>query len=254
MMTTHDICNERLIDLSKMVINGVITQKLDHLATIYINNKFYFNVYRRYNSPYNIVIEDKNSDIYLHQDHTIRTSLKTVLCIDDYLTSNIYTLSATSYKHNGPVPSMDKDIADMRWTEFQGNYHAAVINFGGIFNDEPMIGGYSYWDDAPSTPINQMIPSILTPPMAPSRLSNVDVNAANILVSLTIPAQGNMFKMSESDGPTLSMRFADIKKRQEDLNSKMDETDDESDSEYEDEDDEKNYIVLRNGTMIPKVK
>jgi hypothetical protein len=256
MMTTHEIRNQRLMDLSKMVINGSITQKLDHLATIYINNNFYFSVYRRYNSPYNIVIEDKNDDIYLHQDHTIRTSLKTVLCLDDYLTSKIYTLSATSYKHNGPVPSMDRDIADMRWTELQGNYHAVVINFGGIFYDELTMD--NYWENVPSTPIEQIIPPSLTPPAAPTRPINDDANVANILLTLNIPAQDNIFKMSESDGPTLSMRFADIKKRVPVCYCEMDDSDDESYDEYEDEDededDEKNYIVLRNGIMIPKIK
>jgi hypothetical protein len=245
MMITHDIRSQRLIDLSKMVINDTITHKLDHLATIYINKNFYFSVYRRYNSPYNIVIEDKNSDIYLHQDHTIRTSLKTVLCLDDYLTSKIYTLDATSYKHSGPVPSMDKDVADMRWTELQGNYHAAVINFGSIFYDDLMMN--DYWENAPSTPVAQMIPPILTPPAAPARPNMNDTNVANILLTLNIPVQDNTFKMSESDEPTLSMRFADIKKRLQDYEM------DSSDDEYEDEDDDSNYMVLRNGTMIPKL-
>ena len=52
--------------------------------------------------------------------------------------------------------------------------------------------------------------------------------------------------MSESDGPTLSMRFADIKKRNEHISCycQMDSDDD--------TDDENNYTVLRSGTQIPK--
>jgi hypothetical protein len=253
MMSAYEIRNERLADLSKMVINGTITQKLDHIASIYINNEFYFSVYRRYNSPYNIVIEDKNYDIYLHQDHTIRTSLKTVLCLQDYQASNVYTWNATSYKHSGPIPSMDKDIADMRWSEMQSNYHATVINFGGIFNDYPMM---NYEDEMveeniPSTPIDQIIQPSLTPPNAPSHpIKPDDDNAAKILVTLSIPPQPVEFKMSESDGPTLSMRFADIKKRVPVCYCEMHGSDDD---ESEDEEiDEANYIVLRNGTMIPK--
>lgn len=267
MMSATDIRNERLAQLSQMIVNGQVTSKLDNIATIHINSRFYFNVFRRYNSPYNIVIEDYNGDIYLHQDHTIRTSLKTVLCLQDYQVSNIYTWNATSFKHNGPVPSTDKDIADMRWSEIQAQYQAVSVNFGGIFYEEPLLPNPTYdmqEDDIvpPSTPIAQMIPPVLATPLAPSQptLNTEDNQAANILVTLTIPKADGTFKMSESDGPTLSMRFADILKRQPVCYCEMHESDDESydetDSEYEDEDedDEKNYIVLRNGTMIPKVK
>lgn len=267
MMSAFDIRNERLTELSQMVVNGQVTSKLDSIATIHINSRFYFNVFRRYNSPYNIVIEDYNGDIYLHQDHTIRTSLKTVLCLQDYQSSNIYTWNATSFKHNGPVPSIDKDLADMRWSEIQAQYQAVSINFGGIFYGEPLLPNptenMEEEDIAPpSTPIAQMIPPILPTPLAPSRptLNTEDNQAANILFTLSIPKMDNTFKMSESDGPTLSMRFADILKRQPVCYCEMHESDDESeydtdDSEYEDEDlDENNYIVLRNGTMIPKAK
>jgi hypothetical protein len=55
--------------------------------------------------------------------------------------------------------------------------------------------------------------------------------------------------VSSVDGPTLSMRFADIKKRKQDEHiscyCQMN-TDDDSD------DDENNYTILRSGTHIPK--
>ena len=64
------------------------------------------------------------------------------------------------------------------------------------------------------------------------------------------------FAMSESDGPTLSMRFADVKKRSQDCKyiscyCQMD-SDDEDDEDTYDEADENNYTVLRSGTQIPK--
>jgi hypothetical protein len=45
----------------------------------------------------------------------------------------MYTIGATSYKHNGPVPSLFPDIADMRWTEIHGKYQTISVNFGGVF-------------------------------------------------------------------------------------------------------------------------
>jgi len=47
----------------------------------------------------------------------------------------MYTISATSYKHNGPVPSLFPDIADMRWTEIHGKYQTVSVNFGGVFEE-----------------------------------------------------------------------------------------------------------------------
>lgn len=267
MMSNYQDRNERLNQLSQMIINGEIIHKLDYIATININGRHYFNVFRRYNSPYNIVIEDNNSDIYLHQDYTIRKSLQTILCLSDYDASNIYTWNATSFKHNGPVPSVNKDIADMRWSDIHEKFQALSVNFGGIFYQEPFLSTtpivsippvYTPPEDdemaPPSTPKNQTIRSNLTCPPAPSRpdFNSDDNQAATILLTLNIPENDGTFNMSESDGSTLSMRFADILKRQPVCYCEM-HSDNGSDNESDNEAiDETNYIVLRNGTMIPK--
>lgn len=234
------IPSQHLVQLSQMVINGEITHKIDQIATIYINGRHYFNVFRRYNSPYNIVIEDMNGDIYLHQDHTVRTSMKTVLCLPDYEAGNIYTLNTTSYKHNGPPPSTDWDIADMRWSEIQAKYHAVSVNFGGIFYNidyNPPIQN-DVMDDVPSTPRDQMIPPPQTP-NAPERpkVTKEDKEAANILLTLCIPRTTDAFHISESDRPTLSMRFADVarRKRVPICYCEMDSDDDHNDN-YEEDD------------------
>lgn len=251
MMSSLQIRNERLNQLSQMVVDGQVVHKLDLIATIYINSRQYFTVFRRYNSPYNIVIEDANLDIYLHQDYTVRKSLKTVLVLPDYEASNIYTWNATSYKHNGPIPSIDKDIADMTWTEIHAKYHAISVNFGGIFyNIDYNIGipPLDVKEEIPSTPRDQMIPSDREVPGAPERpIKSEDKAAAHTLLTLSIPKFDGEFKMSETDGPTLSMRFTDIMNRQANPRMCYCQMDDESD-----EDDESNYTILRSGTMIPK--
>lgn len=249
MMSAFEIRNERYAQLSQMVIDGHITHKLDNIATIYINNRFYFSVFRRYNSPYNIVVEDYNGDIYLHQDHTIRTSLKSVLCLPDFESGNIYTLNATSYKHNGPVPCTDRDLADMRWSEIHGQYHAITVNFGGIFNNELIHNLKEESEVPPSTPRSQMISSVRECPFAPQRPTQEVIDAATTLLSISIPHR-DMVVMSETDGPTLSMRFTDIAKRNRVTVCYCDMDDDSDDY---DSDDESNYTVLRSGSMIPKV-
>ena len=280
--------NDRLNELSQIIIDGVITYKLDHIATVFINDRHYFNVFRRYNSVYNIVVEDNNTDIYLHQDYTVRKSLQSIMCLSDYDTANINTWGATSYKHNGPVPSMSVDIADMRWTEIHSNYQAVSVNFGGLFDDLPALVPLHVADpalvplhvaDPPFTPIAQIYSAPSEPPATPVRphmtqsIRYVDVKteveteakakakaeieakakteAVNTLLSLNIPAKLQFPMMSESDGPSLSMRFADTKKRKrqsEDHHSCYCYMDDDE----EGEDDKNNYTSLRSGTQIPK--
>ena len=130
-----DIRNQKLMSLAQMSINGQVTHKLDQIASVYINEQPYFNVFRRYNSPYNIVIEDYTGDIYLRKNNTVRKSLKSVLCLSRYASNNIYTIAAASFKHNGPVPYDADMIPDMRWTEIQGEYQAITVTFGGILDD-----------------------------------------------------------------------------------------------------------------------
>ena len=130
-----DIRNQKLMSLAQMSINGQVTHKLDQIASVYINEQPYFNVFRRYNSPYNIVIEDYTGDIYLRKDKTVRKSLKSILCLHSDEINNMYTIAATSFKHNGPVPYDADMIPDMRWTEVQGEYQAITVTFGGILDD-----------------------------------------------------------------------------------------------------------------------
>jgi hypothetical protein len=261
-MSSIDIRSVRLHDLAKMVVNGVVTTKLDHIATISINGRWYFNVYRRYNSPYNIVIEDRNLDMYLHGDYTVRQSLGAILCLPSWEASNIYTWAATSYMHNGPVPSMPCDIADMNWTEIQERYQAVNVNFGGIFHSLQDVLPQVQEDvdedikdeDTPSTPRSQMIQTPTDPPGAPERPpSRETVEAAHTLLLLSIPRVDDPWEEREDDGPTLSMRFADIqsrkRKREPVCYCEMHSDEDESDEETVDTN---NYTILRNGTMIPK--
>jgi len=257
MMSSADIRTARLHDLSKMVVNGQVTSKLDHIAAISINGSWYFNVYRRYNSPYNIVIEDKNFDIYLHGDYTVRQSLGTILCLPPWEASNIYTWNAISYMHNGPPPSLSMDIADMSWTEIQDRYQAVNVNFGGIFHYLPPVHEVVEEDikeeDTLSTPRSQMIQTPTDPPGAPERPpSRETVEAAHALLLLSIPRPDDAWEEREDDGPTLSMRFADIqsrKRKREPVCYCEMHSDDESDDETVDMN---NFTILRNGTMIPK--
>ncbi len=175
----------QLKELSQMVICGQITYKLDHIASIYINNRYYFNVFRRYNSPYNIIIKDNNNDIYLHQDYTIRSSLKNILCLPEYMSNSIYSLNVTSYKHNGEAPRLSTDISDLRWTDIHAKYAAVVINFGGIFNV-----------------YEHNIPSDITSNVYEHHLESEENSTAQILITLSVPTENNQSKLNNTDDST----------------------------------------------------
>lgn len=241
--------NSRLMSLAQTLVDNKITYKLDLIANIQINGLHYFSVFRRYNSVYEIVIEDMRGDVYCHKDYTIRKSLETILCISSHEADNMYTMNAVSYKHNSPISNMTNDIADMRWSEMQKMYYGLNVNFGGILCD------FQYSYNNYNMNVNQTCNDVYQSPLPPHLLnpeleselnpelcSEQDINAANTLLTISIT--------DETPRPTLSMLFTDLnrkRKREEICYCRMnsDEDDDVSDQNM-------NYTVLRNGTRIPK--
>ena len=236
---------DRISQLSQMIVGGQVMYKFDHIAVIYIDGKHYFNVYRRYNSPYNIVVEDYNLDVHLHQDHTMRTSLKTVLCLSNETSTNMYMCCADSFKHNGPVLT---DILDMRWTEIQAQFQAVNVHLSGVF-ESPKEDNFYTMFLTPSTPMNQTINPLTEPPplMRHSQPSPV-----------IIPELPEEPIADPSDHPSMSLKYIDVKSGKGDSCHRgcycvYDDSDDEeyelSEEESEEED---NYMLLRSGTIVNK--
>jgi len=238
-----------------MVVNGEHTYKLDHITTINIDGRHYFTVFRRFNSPYNIVVEDYNGDFYLFQNDTVRRTLAAILCLSESEEYYLATQAAFSFKHNGPAPNMAYDPLDMHWIELQERFEAVNINLYpfGSYNDSYRADDIKE-EDTPSTPRSQMIQTPTDPPGAPERPpSRETLEAAHTLLMLSIPRVDDAWEEREDDGPTLSMRFADIqsrkRKREPVCYCEMHADDEESDDETVDMN---NFTILRNGTMIPK--
>jgi hypothetical protein len=112
--------------------NGHVTRKLDFLGTICVYGQHYFNVWRRYNNVYEIVIEDFAGDFHFHKDYTIRESIQKVLCLSDEQIHGLYTIDAISFKHRADV---SEDVTSMRWTEIEHRWYALDLNVGGIHRD-----------------------------------------------------------------------------------------------------------------------
>ena len=117
---------------SEIVVNGRITRKLDFLGTVSIYSWQYFNVWRRYNNPYEIVLEDQNGDFYFHHDCTVRQSLQRILCLTNEQMKNIMTLEVIPFKTQSVVY---QNVVNVRWTEIQQRWCGASINLGGILEE-----------------------------------------------------------------------------------------------------------------------
>lgn len=251
--------NQRLAELAAMVVNGEQTYKLDHIATVHIDERFYFTVFRRYNSPYNIIVEDYNADFYLFQNERIRQTLANILCLSEAEEHQLTPQSVFSFKHNGPAP-LGTDVLDMGWVELQERFEAVNMNL------EPF-GNYSDTrrddvkdeDDIPSTPRDQIIAPQQEPPGAPARpYTQEDYHAAHLLLTISIPQVDDPLAERECDGKPLSLRRSDRTSGQKRRREPVCYCDFHSDEEYEEQlqaeatEAEANYTVLRNGTMIPK--
>jgi hypothetical protein len=224
---------DRISQMSQMVVGGQVMYKFDHIAVIYIDGRHYFNVYRRYNSPYNIMIEDYNMDVHLHQDYTMRTSLKTVLCLSNENSINMYICSTDSFKHNGPVLT---DIMDMRWTEIQTQFQAVNVQLSGVF-EQPSTQNDNFYTmfSAPSTPKNQTNNPLTEPPPLMRQSSPSP---------LIIPELPEEPKVDPSDHPSMSLKYIDVKSGNGD-NCHMG-----CYCEYDDSDYDDNYMLLRSGTVV----
>ena len=123
---------QQLNIFSEIVVNGQITRKLDFLGTVSIYSWQYFNVWRRYNNPYEIVLEDQNGDFYFHRDCTVRQSVQRILCLTNEQVKDIHTIDVISFKTQSVV---HQNVVNLRWTEIQQRWCGANINLGGILED-----------------------------------------------------------------------------------------------------------------------
>lgn len=258
--------NSKLMNLGQMILDGELAYKLDLIAKIKINDQPYFNVFRRYNSPYNILVEhEQTGDIYYGMNYTMRQSILDIFCLSLYFPTEAMTAtSAISYKHSAGIKDLcksDNDILDMSWTEIQSEFEAIQVN---IILDWELKHAYNYTQHEikteTTTPSKQTIPEVV--PAAPVKPTRDEREVAVGLMRLSIPDYDSDYQ-SESDRPTLSMRFADIQNRKREYNQcycNMEE-DSSSEEEYEgdfpesdsESDSEDNYIVLRNGRKYRKV-
>ena len=144
----------RFKELSMMYINGMPVSKLDYVAHISLHGGApYFNVFRRYNSRYEFLLEDFNGDIHYHKDVTIRQSLQAILCLTDEQMATAVIVYATGFKMQTPISL----AIDTHWSELHREHHGAMITVEGILEDYPHTA---------TMPLSASFPSMMDTPRA----------------------------------------------------------------------------------------
>jgi len=236
-----------LDSLCEISVNGYVTRKMDFLGTVTICGRHYFNVFRRYNNVYEIVIEDFNGDYHFHKDYTVRQSLQRILCLSDEKMQDIHTHHVTSFKYNS-CPLTMKDAPNMRWSEIQAQWQAAAMEFRGILEE---------YHALEIVGTNVQSPELQSP--EPHALHAVE--APRHKLSKLIIDESHATQKSLSKGTNLSDRFRaveDKKRTWTQLSESESEYEEESDEESEEEEEEEEEdgslfcMRLRSGTTLKK--
>lgn len=131
-----DYINKCLTDMSAIVVDGTIITRLDHLAYISIDNQWFINVYRRYNSPYDIVVVCNNNEIIAQTDGFVIDSIMNAFYLTHEHLSLIEYMTVHSIKYN--MPLFDTDILNKRWSDIHQQYTSVSINMFGLLNTIPV--------------------------------------------------------------------------------------------------------------------
>jgi hypothetical protein len=197
---SHKI-SSKLQELATMTIDGEQVCKLDYIATIYINDYMYFTVYRRYNNPYEIIVEDYAGEHHFHKDLTIKESIASILCLSDDEAEKMYIVSAVSFEYNMYIYD---DTLKYTWVQMASTYSGVYLKLAGIleaFND----ACYKCSAILSTNDVNDYFPAFADGD------DDGDDESVNLIVVTPSPPQTP--KRAESDSKELSMRHSDVKKR-----------------------------------------
>jgi hypothetical protein len=223
---------------------------LDYVAHISIHGSGYFNVFRRYNSRYEFLVEDLNGDIHFHKDVTIRQSLQAILCLTDEQMATAVIVYATGFKMQTPISL----AIDTHWSELHREHHGAMITVEGILEDYPHA----------TTPLSTSFPSMMDTPIATAASATT---ATAVLAPVKAPGEIELCESCiESVKQNLFEEFAkarQLKRKYDDISmvkeeeyeeedqaeSDLDQTESDLEEEEESNLENKVYMTLRSRTI-----
>lgn len=118
----------------EMYLNGQLISKIDHIASVSLTNGKHFNVYRRYNSDFCIILEDQHFNYLAQTNMSIRQSIGTALSLSDEEQDSIQCIQISSIRHNMAIP--DPNPLILRWSEVQDSFAGITILLAYTPNDQ----------------------------------------------------------------------------------------------------------------------
>ena len=241
--------------ISEISLNGYVTRKLDFLGTVHIYGVHYFNVFRRYNNVYEIVLEDFYGDFHYHKDYTVRQSLQRVLCLLDEQMQTIHVRHATSFKH-GSYPINGAEAVNMRWSDIHAQWQGVALDVGGILEDYHRETAKIKEEITQDTPCAadyfHIVNPVMNAPLRPSRRVMEDGHG------LSVQSQNLSDRFAEVENKKrtwtqLSESESEEEEEEEEEESEeSEESEEESEEEEEEEEQVPEFLVLRNGTKVQR--
>jgi hypothetical protein len=202
------------VKMAETVVNNERIAKVDCIARIDLYGFWHYSIFRRYNSPYDILVEDIHKNI-VHLDMsstaTIRSVISKIRHISAHDVDAICITSNYSLEHSSSIIDIAHRALDMPLIEVQREYAALYLNLEGV----------------------------------PSSREDIALEG---LISLSIPkTDPTEFYQSPSDANDLSLRVADVTLRVIGIMEEINELVDEISAHDE------HCIVLRSGRRIHKI-
>jgi hypothetical protein len=208
------------VKMGETIVNNERIAKVDCIARIDMYGFWYFTIFRRYNSPYDILVEDIHKNIVLLERSsvaTIRSIVQQLRGLTAHDATTIYIANNYSVEFGSSITDIAREALDMSLVEVQKQYSALYLNLEGV------------------------------PPSASASTSTTEETAAEGLLSLKIlKSDPEEFYQSPSDENDLSMKVADVTLRVLGIIDEINELVDEISTH------DKNCMVLRSGRRVYK--
>ena len=114
--------------ISMMYMNGLPFSKLDCLGYISINGTHFVNVFRRYNSPYEIVVEDYVGDFHMFRDISVKETIQRVLCLSDAQMEYFHIKETISFKKSCTIHLSP----NTHWSEIHHFHQGVMMDITGL--------------------------------------------------------------------------------------------------------------------------
>jgi hypothetical protein len=140
--------------ISMMYMNGLPFSKLDCLGYITINGTHFVNVFRRYNSPYEIVVEDYVGDFHMFRDISVKDTIQRVLCLSDEQMKYFHIKETLSFKKCCAVHLS----VNTCWSEIHHFHQGVMMDIAGLPIYFPIASAQkAFTQKAPSAPMKESL-------------------------------------------------------------------------------------------------